>query len=220
MMNLIASISAAALIMGAPLTMGLKQVPTSPSVSAPAPAPAAAPLTAAERSKLLKEAAKALAAVKTARGKFEQYSPDGSYSTGQFAMSRPGKVRFDYDDPVPLVLVSDGTTVALQDSDLETTDRVPLASTPLSLLLSSTLDFEKEAEVVDVRRMGDQTNITVRDKTGEMDGTLTVVLADNALTGWRTVDANGGRTSVMLSGVETGAKLNPRLFILKDFDNR
>ncbi len=220
MMNLIASISAAALIMGAPLTMGLKQVPTSPSVSAPAPAPAAAPLTAAERSKLLKEAAKALAAVKTARGKFEQYPPDGSYSTGQFAMSRPGKVRFDSDDPVPLVLVSDGTTVALQDSDLETTDRVPLASTPLSLLLSSTLDFEKEAEVVDVRRMGDQTNITVRDKTGEMDGTLTVVLADNALTGWRTVDANGGRTSVLLSGVETGAKLNPRLFILKDFDNR
>ncbi len=218
MMNLIASISAAALIMGAPLTMGLKQVPTSPSVSAPAPA--ASPLTAAERSKLLKEAAKALASVKTARGKFEQYSPDGSYSTGQFAMSRPGKVRFDYDDPVPLVLVSDGTTVALQDSDLETTDRVPLASTPLSLLLSSTLDFEKEAEVVDVRRTGDQTNITVRDKTGEMDGTLTVVLADNALTGWRTVDANGGRTSVMLSGVETGAKLNPRLFILKDFDNR
>ena len=218
MMNLIASISAAALIMGAPLTMGLKQVPTSPAVSAPAPA--AAPLTAAERSKLLKEAAKALASVRTARGKFEQYSPDGSYSTGQFAMSRPGKVRFDYDDPVPLVLVSDGTTVALQDSDLETTDRVPLASTPLSLLLSSTLDFEKEAEVVDVRRTGDQTNITVRDKTGEMDGTLTVVLADNALTGWRTVDANGGRTSVLLSGVETGAKLNPRLFILKDFDNR
>jgi outer membrane lipoprotein-sorting protein len=218
MMNLIASISAAALIMGAPLTMGLKQVPASPSVSAPAPA--GAPLTAADRSKLLKEAGKALAAVKTARGKFEQYSPDGSYSTGQFALSRPGKVRFDYDDPVPLVLVSDGTTVALQDSDLETTDRVPLASTPLSLLLSSTLDFEKEAEVVDVRRMGDQTNITVRDKTGEMDGTLTVVLADNALTGWRTVDANGGRTSVLLSGVETGAKLNPRLFILKDFDNR
>jgi outer membrane lipoprotein-sorting protein len=218
MMNLIASISAAALIMGAPLTMGLKQVPASPSVSAPAPA--GAPLTAADRSKLLKEAGKALAAVKTARGKFEQYSPDGSYSTGQFALSRPGKVRFDYDDPVPLVLVSDGTTVALQDSDLETTDRVPLASTPLSLLLSSTLDFEKEAEVVDVRRMGDRTNITVRDKTGEMDGTLTVVLADNALTGWRTVDANGGRTSVLLSGVETGAKLNPRLFILKDFDNR
>ena len=220
MMHLIASVSAAALIMGAPLSMSLKQAPSSPAITAPAPA--AAPLTAAERTKVLKDTAKALAKVKTARGKFEQYSPDGSLSTGQFAMSRPGKVRFDYDDPVPLVLVSDGTTVALQDSDLETTDRVPLASTPLSLLLSDKLDFEKDAEVVDVRRNGDRINITVRDKTGEMDGTLTVVLAtsDNALTGWRTVDANGGRTSVMLSDVETGAKLNPRLFILKDFDNR
>lgn len=220
MMHLIASMSAAALIMSAPVTMGLKQVQPSPSVSAPAKT--VKPLTAAERTKLLKEAAKGLAAVKTARGKFEQYSPDGAFSTGQFAMSRPGKVRFDYDDPVPLLLVSDGTTVALQDADLETTDRVPLSSTPLSLLLSDKLDFEKEAEVVDVRRTADATNITVRDKTGEMEGTLTVVLskADNTLTGWRTEDANGGRTSVLLTNVETGVKLNPRLFILKDFDNR
>jgi outer membrane lipoprotein-sorting protein len=220
MMNLIASVSAAALLFTSPVTIGLKQAAAVPAVTGPAQV--AAPLTAAERSKLLKEASKALAAVKTARGKFEQYSPDGSFSTGQFAMSRPGKVRFDYDDPVPLVLVSDGTTVALQDSELETTDRIPLASTPLSLLLSDKLDFEKEAEVIDVRRTGDRTNITVRDKTGETEGTLTVVLAGagNSLEGWRTVDANGGSTSVMLKDVETGAKLNPRLFRLPDFDNR
>lgn len=217
MMNLIASISTAALIFGAPLTIGLKQTPT-PAVTAPATT--AKPMTAAERSKVLKEASKALASVKTARGKFEQYSPDGSYSTGQFAISRPGKVRFDYDEPVPLVLVSNGTTVALQDSELETTDRVPLSSTPLSLLLSDKLDFESQAEVTDVRRADGKTNITVRDKTGETDGTLTLILGtDNALTGWRTVDANGGRTSVLLNSVETGAKLNPRLFILRDFDN-
>ena len=220
MMNLIASVSAAALLFTSPLAMGLKQSPTAPAITAPAKT--AAPMTAAERSKLLKDASKALAAVKTARGKFEQYSPDGSFSTGQFAMSRPGKVRFDYDDPVPLVLVSDGTTVALQDSELETTDRIPLASTPLSLLLSDKLDFEKEAEVIDVRRSGDRTNITVRDKTGETEGTLTVVLAgsSNSLEGWRTVDANGGSTSVMLKDIETGAKLNPRLFRLTDFDKR
>ena len=220
MMNLIASLSTAALIFSAPLTAGLKQVPVSPAVTSPAQA--ASTLSAAERKKILKEASSALANVKTARGKFEQYSPDGSFSTGQFAMSRPGKVRFDYDDPVPLVLVSDGTTVAMQDSELETTDRVPLASTPLSLLLSDKLDFENQAEVTDVRRTDDKTNITLRDKSGEMDGTLTVILdnKDNALTGWRTVDSSGGRTSVLLSGVETGAKLNPRLFILRDFDNR
>lgn len=219
MMNFFAPLAAAAMIAGAsPLLPALKQAPVSPSIAAPA---AAAQLSAAERATLLKEASQALATVKTARGRFEQYSPDGSFSTGQFAMQRPGKVRFDYDDPVPLLMVSDGTTVALQDSDLETTDRVPLKSTPLSLLLSDRLDFESQANVIDVRRGNGRTNITVQDKSGDMEGTLTLVLAsaDNSLVGWRTTDANGGNTSVTLTNVETGARLNPRLFILRDFDN-
>ena len=219
MMNFFAPLAAAAMIAGAsPLLPVLKQAPVSPSIAAPA---AAAQLTGTERAALLKEASKALASVKTARGRFEQVSPDGALSTGQFAMQRPGKVRFDYDDPVPLLMVSDGTTVALQDSDLETTDRVPLKSTPLSLLLSDRLDFESQADVIDVRRANGQTNITVQDKSGDMEGTLTLVLssADNSLVGWQTTDANGGNTSVKLSDVETGARLNPRLFILRDFDN-
>lgn len=219
MMNFFAPLAAAAMIAGAsPLLPALKQAPASPSITAPA---AAAQLSGAERAALLKEASQALATVKTARGRFEQYSPDGSFSTGQFAMQRPGKVRFDYDDPVPLLMVSDGTTVALQDSDLETTDRVPLKSTPLSLLLSDRLDFESQANVIDVRRGNGRTNITVQDKSGDMEGTLTLVLAsaDNSLVGWRTTDANGGNTSVTLTNVETGARLNPRLFILRDFDN-
>ncbi|ABI77261.1 outer membrane lipoprotein carrier protein, LolA family [Hyphomonas neptunium ATCC 15444] len=219
MMNFFAPIAAAAMIAGAsPLLPALKQAPVSPAVAAPA---TAAQLSNAERATILKQASSALAGVKTARGRFEQYSPDGAYSTGQFAMQRPGKVRFDYDDPVPLLMVSDGTTVALQDADLETTDRVPLGSTPLSLLLSDRLDFESQANVLDVRRANGTTNITVQDKAGEMEGTLTLVLseADNSLVGWRSVDANGGNTSVQLSDIETGAKLNPRLFILRDFDN-
>lgn len=219
MMNFFAPFAAAAMIAGAsPLLPALKQVPVSPSIAAPA---TAAQLSGADRAALLKEASQALANVKTARGRFEQTSPDGALSTGQFAMQRPGKVRFDYDDPVPLLMVSDGTTVALQDSDLETTDRVPLKSTPLSLLLSDRLDFESQANVIDVRRVDGRNNITVQDKSGDMEGTLTLVLAsaDNSLVGWRTTDANGGNTSVMLSNVETGARLNPRLFILRDFDN-
>lgn len=220
MMHLIAPIAAAAALMaGAPLMPALKQSVASPAITAPA---AAAQLTASERARVLADSASALAAVRTARGMFEQLSPDGSFSTGQFAISRPGRVRFDYDEPVPLLLVSDGTTVALQDSDLETTDRVPLASTPLSLLLSDRLDFEEQAEVLDVRDNGGQLNITLRDRSGEMDGTLTLVLAsdDKSLIGWRTTDPSGGNTSVMLSEVETGIRLNSRLFILRDFDNR
>lgn len=217
MLNFLASLGALTAIATSPLVMSLQVAESE------APAPQAAQpagLTDAERSDILSRAAAALADVKTARGTFEQVAPDFSESTGRFALSRPGKVRFEYDAPSPLLLVSDGTTVALQDSELETTDRVPLGTTPLALLLDDEIDFETEADVLEVTRRNGRVGITMRDRSGEMDGTLTLILqeSDMSLTGWRTVDSGGNITSVMLSDVTYGSRLNPRLFVMTDFD--
>lgn len=217
MLNFLASLGALTAIATSPLVMSLQVAESE------APAPQAAQpagLTDAERSDILSRAAAALADVKTARGTFEQVAPDFSESTGRFALSRPGKVRFEYDAPSPLLLVSDGTTVALQDSELETTDRVPLGTTPLALLLDDKIDFETEADVLEVTRRNGRVGITLRDRSGEMDGTLTLILqeSDMNLTGWRTVDSGGNITSVMLSDVTYGSRLNPRLFVMTDFD--
>ncbi|MBA27388.1 MAG: outer-membrane lipoprotein carrier protein LolA [Hyphomonadaceae bacterium] len=217
MLNFLASLGALTAIATSPLVMSLQVAESE------APAPQAAQpagLTDAERSDILSRAAAALADVKTARGTFEQVAPDFSESTGRFALSRPGKVRFEYDAPSPLLLVSDGTTVALQDSELETTDRVPLGTTPLALLLDDKIDFETEADVLEVTRRNGRVGITLRDRSGEMDGTLTLILqeSDMSLTGWRTVDSGGNITSVMLSDVTYGSRLNPRLFVMTDFD--
>ncbi len=216
MLHLLTLAGLTSLLAYTPLTAALQQ-PGSlarPAISQPAPAV----LTGAERSAVLAEASRAMSAVRTARGRFEQIAPDGSFSEGRFALSRPGRVRFDYDEPSPILFVSDGTTVAIQDRDLETTDRVPLRSTPLSLLLAETLDFERQAEILDVSQRNGQLQITLRDPSGEMDGTLTVILSetDKSLLGWNTVDANQGLTSVRLMDVQSGVRLNPRLFILRD----
>ncbi|MEH6410445.1 MAG: outer membrane lipoprotein carrier protein LolA [Hyphomonas sp.] len=219
MMNLLTTLGAIAAIATAPLAVSLQDaVPVAPPVTAPA---ATSALTAQERSAILKSVSQAMTEVRTARGKFEQLAPDYTVSTGSFALSRPGKVRFDYDDPTPILIVSNGATVAMQDSELETTDRVPLSSTPLSLLLDDSLDFENEAQVLDVVRANGRIGVTLRDRSGEMDGTLTLVLSDvtKELIGWRTEDTGGNITSVQLVDVEYGKKLNPRLFILKDFDD-
>ena len=219
MMNLLTTLGAITALATAPLAVSLQDAtPAVPAVTAPATTTA---LTEAERSAILKDVSNAMSDVKTASGKFEQLAPDYSVSTGSFALSRPGKVRFDYDDPTPLVIVSNGATVAMQDSELETTDRVPLGSTPLSLLLDDSLDFENEARVLDVVRANGRIAVTLQDRSGEMDGTLTLILSDTTreLLGWRTEDSGGNITSVQLIGVEYGKKLNPRLFILKDFDD-
>lgn len=217
MLNFLASLGAITAIATSPFAMGLQ------ATEAAAPAPQItqpAGLSDADRSRLLDRASTALAKVKTASGTFEQLAPDYTESTGRFALSRPGKVRFEYDAPTPLLVVSDGTTVALQDSELETTDRVPLGTTPLTLLLDDEIDFATEADVLDVTTGNGRVAITLRDPSGEMDGTLTLLMQENdmALTGWRTVDSGGNMTQVQLTDVNYGKRLNPRLFVLKDFD--
>lgn len=187
-----------------------------------APVPAATAETdavsATERRAILKAAATSLSNAKTAKGRFIQVSPDGAVTEGDFALRRPGRMRFDYDAPTPVLIVADGTTVAMEDSELETVDRVPLASTPLGLILDDELDFENEARVTDVRRNESDIAITVEDRSGESEGKLTLYFdaSNYQLMSWRAVDANRQTTLVALQDIETNVSLDPRLFILED----
>lgn len=179
-------------------------------------APAA--MDSATRDEILSRAAAALTAAKTAQGKFLQVNADGSQSTGDFALRRPGKMRFDYDDPTPILIVSDGTTVAMEDTELETIDRIPLGSTPLGLLLDDALAFGSDVDVLRVNQSESEAWITVSDPSGEMEGELTMIFdsANYDLRGWLTLDANSQMTTVELSDVTTNGHINPRLFRLDE----
>lgn len=192
--------------------------PDEAAPAAPAPVMEPGALSDADRAIILDKAAAALANTQTAKGRFTQVAPDFTVTTGDFALRRPGRMRFEYDDPTPLLIISDGATVAIEDRDLETVDRVPLASTPLGLVLDDTLDFESEADVTDIRRSDGFVGVSMRDRSGEAEGELTLILdeANYELVAWRTVDDAGGVTSVQLSDVETGTRLDPRLFRIED----
>lgn len=176
------------------------------------------PLTGADQAAILTSVSDALNAAQTASGKFRQINADGSVSTGEFALRRPGRVRFDYDDPTPILIISDGATVAMEDRDLETVDRIPLASTPLGLLLDDDLDFSSDVDVINVFRNNGRVSVTVQDATGEVEGDLTMIFADETydLLGWLTFDADFQTTVVELSDVERNQRLNPRLFRLDE----
>jgi outer membrane lipoprotein-sorting protein len=64
-------------------------------------------------------------------GKFHQIGPDGSKTEGVFYMQRPGRVRFQYEEPSPIELVSDGSSIAVRNRTLATQDIYPLSQTPL-----------------------------------------------------------------------------------------
>lgn len=165
------------------------------------------------------------AAVETLQARFRQVNPDGSVSEGDLALSRPGRVRFAYDDPSPLLIVADGSTVAIADSALETVDRAPIRSTPLRWLLAPASELESSGAIVEVGRYDNQLYVTLEDPEGEAEGRVTLILADAdpaqpassvALNGWYAVDGAGSLTQVMLDEIRLGERANPALFVLDD----
>jgi len=175
----------------------------------------------AEWPAILNQTSAALTAVKTARGTFVQSNPDGSVVTGTFALNRPGRMRFEYDDPTPVLIVSDGTTVAMQDTELDTVDRVPIGSTPLGLILATDLNVDQDVEVLSIMQNSERLGIRVEDSSGELEGTLTMVFdkTSYALLGWLASDGNDQTTVVDLMDVESNVRVDPRFFRLNEDDD-
>ena len=155
------------------------------------------------------------------QGRFAQYGADGSFAQGTIYLSRPGKLRFEYDQPSPLLIVSDGVTLTQQDRALETTDRVPLSSTPLHFFLRENVNLAQDTEVVALQKTPLEWRVSARDGSGQMDGTITMFFdgSNLALKEWVITDGFGGNTRLLLSDLVYNQRLNPRLFILRD-DNR
>ena len=159
--------------------------------------------------------------IETLRARFVQVAPSGQFVEGLMSMSRPGRLRFDYDDPSPIRVIADGTTVAIEDTALETVDRAPLRSTPLWWLLKDDIDIGEDTLITDISREFGFLYITAQDPSGEMEGQIQFVFAEPSfeLREWYVTDALGEITRVSLVDMETGMRLSPRLFVIPENDD-
>lgn len=212
---------AAALTVIAPVAIA--QVNLQPGAQMTAPAPQAAAFT--DPRSVPADLARVDASMNSTAsfsGRFAQYAADGSFAQGQVYIKRPGKLRFEYDAPNPLLIVSDGVTLTQQDKALETIDRVPLSATPLNYFLKENINLANDTEVIALQKTYNEWRVTARDGSGEMDGAITMVFDANtlALKEWVIADSFGGETRVLLSELKYNERINPRLFVLRDESRR
>lgn len=155
-------------------------------------------------------------------GRFAQYGSDGSFAQGVIYLKRPGKIRFEYEGNSGLLLVSDGVTLTQIDKALDTKDRIPLKSTPLSFFLADNIKLEDDVEIIGLQKTQSGIRVTAKDGSGEMDGAITMVFDPTsfAMKEWIVHDGFGQQTRVILSNLKYNERLNPRLFILRDDKRR
>ena len=159
--------------------------------------------------------------VATMSGEFVQFGPRGEQTGGKFFIERPGKLRFNFEDPSPIRVIADGNNVVIGNMKLKTWDIYPLSKTPLSLLLASRIDLGNQM-VRNVKEESDLTTIVLGNKTVFGDSTITMMFDSKTydLRQWTITDAQNKDTSVMIYNVQNGVKLDDKVFIIPYEDVR
>jgi outer membrane lipoprotein-sorting protein len=156
--------------------------------------------------------------LKTGRARFVQTTHDGTQLVGTFYISRPGKLRFQYDAPLEDFVVADGFFIYFYDAELKEQTNAPIGQTLADFFLRTKLELSGDITVKNVKRAGGLVQIEVIQSVDPGAGTLTLAFTEEpfALKKWRIVDAQGMITEVELHYLETGLDFPSDLFVYKD----
>ena len=163
-----------------------------------------------------------LKAVTTMTAGFTQTDRAGKVLAGTLTLKRPGKIRFQYQQGVPLLIVGDGKALTFIDYSVKQVSRWPIGNSPLGVLLDPTKDLSRFAKIVPA---GDSRIVLAeaRDPRRPEYGSITLAFARDAaapsglrLQGWVALDAQNNRTSVRLTNQRFNITVSDQAFTWRD----
>ena len=176
---------------------------------------AAAPALAETGS--LAEVAAHLRGISTMTADFVQTDRSGKTVSGTLSLRQPGRIRFQYQKGVPLLIVGDGNALTMIDYAVRQVSRWPVGNSPLSVLIDPRKDMSRFAKVVPSVIPG-MTMVEARDPKHPEFGTITIAFAHGGgpaglvLQGWTVLDAQNGRSTVRLANQRFGVPISDRAF--------
>jgi len=203
--SLAGAATSAALVVSAPLALS---------------APPAQAQTAARSD--LDDAVKALRGITTLRADFTQTDRNGQRVGGVLTLKNPGRIRFQYERGVPLLIVSDGRALTLIDYEVRQVQRWPISNSPLGALLDPKRDVSRYGKLQPTGNPN-VVSIEVRDAAHPEYGVMTLVFMRNAsapggleLVNWVALDSQNRRTTIRLTNHEYGIAVPDNTFRYND----
>ena len=163
-----------------------------------------------------------LKSVATMTANFTQTDRNGKTLAGALTLKRPGKIRFQYEKGVPLLIVGDGSALTFIDYSVKQVQRWPIKNSPLGILLDPDRNLARFARVVpaeDPRLV----IVEARDSKHPEYGTISLAFTRVAtapaglmLEGWVALDSQGNRTTIRLSGQRFNSGVSDEAFRWRD----
>ena len=168
---------------------------------------------------IVQKAESYLNSLKTLKANFTQMAQwNQTNVTGDFYLSRPGKLRFDYDPPVEDFIVADGNFIFYYDGEQEQQSNAPIGATLADFLLRDPISLSGKISVSNVEETLSDYFITLVQTEDPHAGSLTLVFKKEPFTlnRWIVVDGQGLQTQVALKNIETGMPLDRDMFYYID----
>mgnify|MGYP001172792562 CR=1 FL=1 len=163
-----------------------------------------------------------LRGISTMKADFTQTDRRGQTVAGVMTLKRPGKIRFQYEQGVPLLLVSNGKSMTLVDYEVNQVQRWPIQNSPLGALLDPNRDVKRYGKLVPTGN-ADVIGVEVRDPKKPEFGVITLVFIRKAgapggleLANWVAVDSQNHRTTVRLRNHRYGMAVADSAFTYRD----
>lgn len=167
---------------------------------------------------VVKKAETYLNDLSTARARFVQTTHGGQQLVGTFYLDRPGKLRFEYDDPVKDFVVADGFFIYFYDSEMGEQSNAPIGQTLADFILRDNLKLSGDVTVTDMKRGGGLVQLELVQSADPEAGKLVLGFNEDPfeLKKWRVIDAQGLITEVELFYLKTDIKHRDGLFVYVD----
>ena len=170
----------------------------------------------------LASAVAALRAISTMRAEFIQSDTRGKQVHGVLTLKRPGKIRFQYEKGVPILVVSDGSALTFVDYSVRQVQRWPIKNSPLGALLDPNRDVARYGRLVPSGN-ANVVSVEVRDSSHPEYGVITLVFVRKPgapggleLSSWASLDSQNARTIITLTNQQYGVAVADNTFRFND----
>lgn len=172
----------------------------------------------APNSKTINRIQNYLSGISTIVADFTQVAPDGSISTGKFFLQRPGRMRWQYNPPTPILMVADGKELIYYDYELDQISHISLDSTLIGFLAQDKIRFDGKVGIRQFSHEAGVIRITLAQRDKAKDGELMLEFSDSPMVIRNMVvrDATNQVTNVALNNARFGVAIDKELFVFRE----
>lgn len=153
------------------------------------------------------------------KAEFVQRGPQGHVEEGLLYLERPGKIRFQYNENNPILVVSNGDMLSFVDYEIKQVSRWPIDKTPLGILVDDNINLrDKDLEIPDIIRFAGLVKVSIIQPDQKDQGYITLTFEESTmeLKAWEVIDVQGYTTRVAIINPEYNVAIDDEVFTFED----